>query len=128
MAVVTRPVIVTALFRGHNAVGGDNIVGVLAALVRWASAVNPVAVTVIACVLACPATKPKARPPGEVVTAPEAGVVLVADVPVATSTGDPVATPANSSTLMAITAADEVRAVTVVANRAFAAYQSSPSE
>ena len=98
-------------------------------LVSCGWVVKPGAVTEIACALACPATKPTTSAlPTVGVTDPELGAVLVFDVPVETSSGPDVATPANSCTRNATVAADAVLTVTVVTEAALGEYHISPSE
>ena len=100
-----------------------------AALVRCGWVVKPGLVTVMACLLACPAMNPTAKAPGTVgVTVPDEGELLDADLPVAASSGLVAATPENSCTLSATTAEDVVRTVTLVTDAALAEYQISPSE
>jgi hypothetical protein len=91
--------------------------------------VKPGDVTLIGCVLPCPATKPTTSSLAMLgVTEPEPAVVPVFDVPADTSSGLTFAMPANSWTSNATDAAEFVVAVTVVTDLALGEYHISPSE
>ena len=98
-------------------------------VVCWAWLVKPGAATVMAWALLWPATNPTASSLAAVeVAVPDPALVPVLEVPVATSRGPEVATPANSWTSKLTKAADPLCTVTVVAGSAFAEYHISPLE
>src|ERR1700694_1722853 len=128
MAEVKVPLNVWALADVSSAYPVTTLAVWAPVLVCCAWVVKP-APAVMAWALLWPATKPTTRSLGAVgVTGPELAAVLVFDVPAETSSGEVVATPANSWTDTAATRLAEVWMVTVVTGLALAAYHISPSE
>jgi hypothetical protein len=98
-------------------------------LVLCGNAVKPGDVTVMACVLPCPATNPTTRELGTVEALdPELAVVLVFEAPAEVLSGLVVLIPEYSCTAKLTVAADAVCTVTDVTGWALAAYHISPSE
>ena len=106
------------------------LTGVEVVLFCWVRLVYPAAVGVRVWIEPWPVVQPIARLVATVgVTRPESARALLSEAPARTSTtGLLVATPLNSSICRATVAATRKVTVTVVADLALAAYQSSPSE